>query len=300
MTNIQLIRGEIDTTESLNTIVQAYQEISVMRMQKIRTKVIQTREFMEQLSSIFVDVKKSYLETLQELVANNKKNTESLYAHGTSAVVLLTANAKLYGGIMSAIFRQFLEYVRNHPESDIVLIGKLGQQLYFESGEQKKTAYFELPDKELELKDIEPVMLHLATYDTINVFHGKFETLLTQTVNRANITGDQTLEMIAPLSESEGEESSKDLRDERDFLFEPQLNDVFYFFKNQIVISLLNQTLRESQLAQHASRIRTMEDSSQNIVKALKKMYFMQRQAKKNNENKKQLEQFVFTMHPTL
>jgi F0F1-type ATP synthase gamma subunit len=62
----------------------------------------------------------------------------------------------------------------------------------------------------------------------------------------------------------------KDLPQSKNYyIIEPSIEDVLIFFETQMFISILDQSIRESQLAKFASRILAMDSASQNIDKRI-------------------------------
>jgi F0F1-type ATP synthase gamma subunit len=60
MLNKKSLLQEVALVDSIKTISEAYQEISVMKMQKIRHSVLYTRQYLAELSDLFYDVKEAY------------------------------------------------------------------------------------------------------------------------------------------------------------------------------------------------------------------------------------------------
>lgn len=272
--------GEIDLLNTLKLITQAYQQISVTYMQKIRGSVLSTREFSTMLRAVFFEVKSSYRKEIQALQRKKKIHTltqlSTLSKNKKTISVFVAAHTKLYGDIILKVFKIFVEYVKN-GNSDIMIIGRLGQELYEHYGVKKPYTYFEIPDINLKMVDLRPIMYHLIKYQTINVFYGKFENIMVQQPTMTNITGDQ---LLAKYEISQVE---------RQYLFEPSLEQVLNFFETQIVTSLLKQSVHESELAKAAARIKAMEEAQHNIESRSKKLFIQKRKMQQSDDNKRQI-----------
>ena len=144
----KLIQSEIDFTKTFRLIAQAYEEIAVMKMRKVRASVLQAREYFEKLSEVFADVKaaKERLKKEQEKKTNRNKKlqtgenlsilSEQIIAQKSIAAlakmlnkkysatkatsvklnrtvsVFLSANTTLYGDIIQRIFKFFIADIK--------------------------------------------------------------------------------------------------------------------------------------------------------------------------------------------
>lgn len=287
MRNKQDLLHELELVQSMKFISQAYQEISVMRMQKIRSAVLRTREFLESLSEVFYDVKRSYNEYIKVMVAKNKAEDVSLLTllpkNGKSVAVLISSKEKMLGGITQKVFASFMKAAQVE-NTDIIIIGKAGRDLYKQSGIKKPIIFLEVADDIIHYDDIKRISFYVVNYSKINVFYGKFESLLTQSPVQSNLSGDNPfIETIATDEETSNTSTTQ-------FLFEPSIEKIMQFFETQVFTSLFKQTFHESQLARHASRINAMEEALINIEKTNKELAQQKKQLRKMTMNRQQLE----------
>ncbi len=290
----KLILSEIEFTRTFRLIAQAYEEIAVMKMRKVRGSVLKTREYLVKLSDVFFDVKKAhkrYQELMKKMKANSVKKAPAtiikikqtpVKIKKPTVSVFLSANTSLYGDLIARIFRLFLEKSQK-DNSDIIIIGRVGRRLYDESEHKKKYLYFELPDENITLESLKPVIYHLVEYQSILVYYGKFENMINQSASVSNVSGDQ------PYSTSPEEKDNKKSLG-LNFLFEPSLETILLFFEDLIASSLFRQTVHETQLARLASRVMSMEQAQQNITQQMKKLRFSQIKINRLDQQKKQLE----------
>ncbi|MGI5826511.1 MAG: F0F1 ATP synthase subunit gamma [Patescibacteria group bacterium] len=282
MLNKQKLSQEIELVKSLRMITQAYEEISVMKMQKIRGSVLNTRQFMEKLAEVFGDVKSSYARQIKEMAEKKKIKDISEFItfnkNGKTVHVLLSANTKLYGDIISRTYRLFEEAISKASE-DVIIIGKLGKELFDQGHPDRQYQYFEVPDMDFTVEDLKPVIQKITDYEKVIVYYGKFENIMTQNPQATNVFGNQTQEGL--VKETDGEKAR--------FLFEPQLEKVLSFFETQLFSSFFKQTAYEGQLARFASRITAMEEALQNIDTKMKNLTSQERRLRRYLENRKQL-----------
>ncbi len=304
MQNKQELLENIELVNTLKVITQAYEEISVMRMQKIRNSVLQTREFLSSIYSIFLDVKRSdkaYREYLGVEGADLSPYA-LLPENGRTITVYLSANARMNGDIITRVYREFDKYARENLQSDLLIVGKIGKELFDQSKYTRQYYYFEIPDDKVKLDDIKALAMLLMQYQEINIFYGLFENIVMQDPVKSNISGDRPFDPTRlamkpgdPAMQekpAEGSETNEENAEgvERKFMYEPSLEELVLFFESQIFSSLLKQTIDESHLSRYASRIKAMEEALGNIDSKSKSLLSESRKLKKSVMNRKQNE----------
>jgi ATP synthase F1 gamma subunit len=287
MQNKNQLAAQLELVSTLEMLAHAYEEVSVIRMQKVRDSVLKNRTFMEKLAEIFYNVKESYREEILHIVSKKNKGKQSavLSAHqknGRTVYLFISSNQRLYGDIVKKVFVLFLDAIKKDPNADIAIAGKLGKDLFEQQYEIKKEfTYFEVPDNKVQIEDLKPMVQFLLPYDKVNVFYGQFNNLVNQGAQSASVTGDAQYGEVA---------SNAPVEKKYTYFFEPSLEKVLNFFESQVFASLLKQTVHEGELARLASRVKAMESALGNIEKEEKFLKSEMRKLKKLTENKKRLE----------
>lgn len=299
----KLIQSEIDFTKTFRFITQAYEEIAVMKMRKVRDSVLATRDYLSSLSEVFFELKKAKQnlkkQQLQDVKLKRRPGAELYLAKvdnkltseklSKTVSVLLSANTTLYGDLIERIFNLFIKNV-SRDDSDVIIVGRVGRRLYEEQESKKPYIYFELPDVEIGLEELKPVIFHLVKYQKIMVYYGKFESILNQIEIASSISGDKPY----AFKEEPKAESSKVVNY---YLFEPSLEMILAFFEDLIASSLFRQTVHETQLARWGSRIMSMEKAQTNIQSQIKKLLFSETKIRRQEQNRKQLDRLAgFTL----
>lgn len=279
---------DLEALNSLKNLASSYEEIAVIKMQKLKDSVLRTRDFLADLSDVFVDLKASYTREVKELLVKRLEKDQnllpSLKKNGKTLMVYLSSNGRLYGAVTQKTYKLFMQDLKK-PESagaDIVVIGSAGKEMLENAGVQKHHPYeyFEIPDTNVEVEHIKKLMTKFLQYEAVHVYYGKFGNVIKQTPIQTSITGEDIFEteVVAPLP-----------REDR-FIFEPTLEKIFHFFETQIVANLFSQTLLENQLARHASRVNAMEEALIHIEEESKVLNQTKNRIKHASQNKKQLE----------
>lgn len=286
MAQRKIILENIEALNSLKDLAESYEEIAVIRMQKIKDSVLKTRDFLADLSDVFVDLKSSYDREVKDLIARRKQGDKSilpiLQKNGKTLMVYLSSNGRLYGSVTQKTYKLFIQDLRK-PETkdyDLMIIGSAGKEMYETSGVGRPFEYFEIPDIGVAIEHIKQMMQKFLQYDKVHVYYGKFSNVINQEPIATSITGENIFEAEVVTQVS---------REDR-FIFEPILEKIFYFFETQIIANLFSQTLLENQLARHASRVNAMEEALIHIEEESKKMVQASNMIKHQLQNKKQLE----------
>ncbi|OGH31138.1 MAG: hypothetical protein A3J69_00130 [Candidatus Levybacteria bacterium RIFCSPHIGHO2_02_FULL_42_12] len=286
------IKGEIEQLSNLKTMVQAYEEIAATYMRRIRNSVILKREFLEGLSDIFKKVKESYKTEIQILMQRKKiKDTTKaslMHKNGKTVLVLISANTGLYGDIIKRTYRLFLQEAQK-GNADVALIGKLGHLLYNQEKDKLPITYFEFPDNTINQDMLRDIVTHLIQYERIVVFFGKFQSVVTQTPAASSISGDEPAAVESDATAVVSDAGKKQVPIHIQYLFEPSLEKILNFFETEVMTSIFEQTVHESQLAKFASRMTTLDKAGENISGTLKKTLFWEQRFKHHAMNKKQL-----------
>jgi ATP synthase F1 gamma subunit len=286
MAQRKVILEELEALNSLKDLAESYEEIAVLRMQKIKDSVLNTRDFLADLSDVFVDLKSSYKREVKDLVARMKKGDRSLspilQKNGKTLLVYLSSNGRLYGSVTQKTYKLFTHDLRNanKDDTDLVIIGRAGKEMFENSNLKRPFEFFDLPDTTVGVEHILQLIKKFIQYDKVYVYYGKFGNVVKQSPIATSITGEDVFET---------ENVIQVPREDR-FIFEPGLEKLFNFFETQIIANLFSQTLLENQLARHASRVNAMEEALIHIEEEGKKLGRERTRIKHIQMEKKQLE----------
>ncbi len=212
----KLITEDLEALNSLKDLAESYEEIAVVKMQKIKDSVLKTRDFLAEISDVFVDLKASYEREVKDLMTRMKKGEKTLFQglqkNGKTLLVYLSSNGRLYGSVTQKTYKLFIQDLKK-PESgnaDIVIIGSAGKEMYENSGQKKPFEYFEIPDTSIDVSHIKKLMDKFAVYEKVYVYYGKFGNVIKQTPISTSITGEDIFEteIVTPTPRIE-EESKK-------------------------------------------------------------------------------------------
>lgn len=274
------IKDDIEMNRQMKKLMQAYQEHAISQINFARYSVLSSREFMQELSEIFFNVKTSYLSTLQKFLQKHKEEALKKFPkNGKTVLVLLSSNEKFYGDLIHRICRLYYEKAKDE-DADLIIVGREGKKFYESTGLKKPYMYFEIPDTTISLELLRPLIHALIPYEKVMMFYGRFNNIVTQEPIEVSLSGD--------LPADTKPEDTKE-----NFLFEPSVDNVMEFFESQIFSLLFNQTINEGKLARFASRIKAMEIAQENLKKQLHFLTHTEHRLRTISINKKQLQLFA-------
>lgn len=261
------LKQELSSLTDFSTMIEAYEEISAIRMRKVKKSVLARREFMQGLNDAFAYIAYAYKVYKQSVKKGAK---EILNTNGRTATILLSSNTGLYGDIIKDTFDMFYDDVSKN-DVDVVIVGKLGKRFYDNQYNVKQYKYFEISDTGLDDPNVKEILEFLTTYTHVIVYHGVFKSILKQEPRKTYATGE-----VVKITEN--------LKDYNvSFIFEPNVQQVAEYFEKQILSLIFEQTIFESSLSKFASRMVSLDAAADNIHKKLS-FYDFQLQKAKHKE----------------
>lgn len=260
---------EIMSLQTLKDVTYTYQQVAAIRTRKIRDAVIQTRDFYNQLSKVYLETTNTYAQSYKKPFRAN--------TNGKRVAILVSSNTGLYGDIIKSTFNLF---ATNHANDDAELIvtGRLGRKWLELLNLSKPFKYYDMPDGPGDLDSvIREIFTAIIDYDEVLVYHGLFNNIASQTPKVTIITQKPTSENVVGQTLS--------------FIFEPSIDKVLDTFEKQLLYSFFDQAVNEANLAKFGSRMMSLDKASDNISKKLELYQTSLIRSKHLNQNKKQLEQ---------
>lgn len=256
--------AEIRNLGEIKGMMEVYEELAAGKMQKIRQFILSGRDFFENL------------EKLSDEVGSDISSATS--TDSKMATVLVSANTGLYGDIIDKTFKIFLDFI-NQNQTKVYLIGKLGEKMMRSYAPQISCQGIDFPDDAIEPKKFDAVLKKLSPYKKVVIFYGKFYNIAIQHPFVSLISGKTLSKTINP----------EDLTRKRfSYLYEPSMDFVAEIFTEGIFSSMLEQILRESQLAKQGSRLMHLDQTIGNIEMNLTKLAKQKMNLHKKLLNRKQ------------
>lgn len=264
MTAYKQLVSETNELLDLGNLLEAYEDLSATKIQKIKEDILACRDFYEGLGRLSENVGKDFAE-----IGLKKRE----------AAIFIASNTGLYGNIIEKTFMAFIDFVKN-SRVDIFVAGKLGESLIKNYEEDLPFTSLTLPDAAIDENLLKETVAKIVPYKKIHVFYGKFKNLALQHAEKSTISGEflpDNPEDLAILKE-------KTLN----FIYEPSMEAVSEVFTNEILSLLLERLLKESLLARFASRLMHLDESIERNNKLLKELDLDKHSSRKKTLDRKQ------------
>lgn len=168
---------------------------------------------------------------------NKKKLKKKHGGNEKKLMVLISANERLYGDIVSKICKYFISDLKA-SNNDALVIGQVGKQLLSEENITSKVYYFDLDDYKPDPLVVRQILGVINQYDKVVVYHGQNDTLLKQIAVKSDVAL-QVPEMVKP---------------SRRYIFEPTILDVLNFLNSQVVVNTFSQKIYSNEVARLSAR----------------------------------------------
>ena len=235
--SIQKEVGQIGTISDLTGI---FESIASMRIGKIKDKVTRSQKFFDELWQIYTQLRVDPNERL--ITKKTKRDKPNVF-------LVLTSEGGLSGDIDQRIVRTVLESF-DPKTTDLIVIGAHGARQFVQGKTQIKR-YFRLPDVDQAI-DVSPIINELIGYKQPTVWFQPYLSLSVQEVGRIDLINR------VKLLGSDAEARQADIISPREYLFEPNVDEVVRYLESVMMEIALSQVILESRLAQYASRFTAM------------------------------------------
>ena len=280
MNNPKQIGNDIETMRAMGEFVSVYEEIAANNMRRVRDAVVKRRSFLEEVIKLYNEIKTSYRREVERLMSNKKSKSTMgsqfglLKKNDKTVSVLFSTNASFYGDIVAKTYALFKDSWRQE-KGDVVVIGKVGRRVFEQDNPGVDYAYFDYPDTKMDLVLLKPIILYIAAYERVVIFHTQFQTLVNQTP-RAFVISESKVDM------PESEASHK-------YIFEPSMERIIEYFEKEIFGSIFEQSMHESQLSKLASRMVNLDSAVGNIKRRMGDLNLRKRLLEHQARNKQQV-----------
>lgn len=244
---IKQIDELIEIGQSLKLISQAYGELAIFKLKKIRSDVERNRTFVSDIAQVYFIIKKIGFE----------KGVLGLTINSKTISILLTSNYRFYGSINNNLVNRFIVNTAK-INTDRIAIGHTGVDSL------KSMHYFhpftplifktDMPE-EAELKQLIDL---IKNYSRCLVFYAQFKSVLTQVPVIRDVTQTQAL-LTKTIAQNQDANIPR-----LGYILEPELKEMLQFFELQIKTLLIEQTFLESELSRTASRVVAMDEAQSN------------------------------------
>lgn len=276
MPSVKQLQLEETSLDTIGNFFSAYQKLTIYQMQISRDNTINSRTFFQGLLDTYVDLKQDIKSFFKPKPEDERIiSFSTLTKNGKTVSVFISFETKFSTNTNRVALQFFKEGIQD-IQTDIVIVGSTAKRLFKEIfPSETKFDYFDLTEKNTDLKSNIDLMKHLLKYEQINVYNPYYVSLMEQKPQFETISGDIS---VAEIPEQE----------KKHYLFEPDKKKILHFFEIQIMSNLFQHKIKEAHLANLGSRIATLQHTQDNLETELEKIRHLKIKKMKYKANKKQ------------
>lgn len=234
---------ESEQVGTITSLTSIFENIASMRIAKIKDKVTRSQIFFDELWGIYT--------SLRVDPKDHFTNASGVKRSQPNVILALTSEGGLSGDIDQRIVKQVFDaYDPNTTE--LVVIGAHGATQLVQRGASIKR-YFRLPDVDQAI-DVSPIVSELIGYKQATVYFQRYISLSVQEV--------ATIELVSRVKTLGASASGVGVISPREYLFEPNVDEVIHYLEAVMMEIALSQVILESRLAQYASRFTAMSSAN--------------------------------------
>ena len=242
ITTIDSIKQSISAGETLRQMSEAYSELYVAKLDRVRVMIERNRVFAMSLAAAFHEVKAAAVAAGVQYRINKKPRLR----------VAIFSNYGFFIGMETQMAQSFIT-TQEDDTSDLLIIGRSGGEVLRDLEYKKPFDILIFTHDLPRPEELAKAQAKMSEYDSVSVIYPQFQTVGRQTPTMVDISGGQ----LASVGAQQKLITS---------ILEPEAPIMLQFFESQIMGLLLEQAFLETELAHAAARL-LMMDAAQGRAK---------------------------------
>ena len=263
MANLKQLRLRIRTAKNIQQITRAMKLVAAARLRKANEKAIEARPYSERLQDLVFSLVHSLEKSSSEGYDHPLLGTHLSRKSKDYGLVLITSDRGLAGSYNTSLIRKASEFISQQEGTPhLFCIGKKGAQFFSKRGYEVvyesslASAGVQFKDA-LELTRISQEVVKSKGLGSIFIAYSKFHSPIRQEPQIV-----QLLPIRLPKGHIHSEES-------RCYLFEPNPKQILEMILPRYLLTLVYQTLLESNASEHGARMTAMTSATDNAKKVI-------------------------------
>jgi F-type H+-transporting ATPase subunit gamma len=277
MANTRLIKRRITAANNISKITKAMEMVAASKMKRAQEQAVAARPYSRALQASLKKVSQNIDPSLHPLL--------SKHAEGLELLIVISTDKGLCGSLNNQLMKATHEWQRQHPEGQVVAVGKKAIHFSQLLGVKVFAQFTELPEH-ISTKDVLPITT-LAQQEflthgvrSVDVLYTDFINTLSQKARRVQLLPIGEIDdFVIPADE---QRTIVNPKLSHEYTIEPDpasiLSDLLpYYVENSVY-----QAFLEARASEHSARMVTMKNASENasdLVSELKLEFNKSRQA---------------------
>ncbi|MBR2504912.1 MAG: ATP synthase F1 subunit gamma [Elusimicrobiaceae bacterium] len=265
MESLRDIRQNIKAIRSTQQIMQTMKMISSARIRKAQESMDNARPFAKKMLEMVADLKQEVLALPQE-VDGKESWASRLFVNQTGnpnkiGLIVITGDKGLCGSFNAVILRAAIAFLKENQDKEISVfcVGKKGKDFINRIRHKNINIVY---DSVGIFPKVQYVHAELLGEAVMKEFFGKNLSSVTLLYNDFKSMGSQRLAQYKILPFTLDEEMKE--KDDHEFLFEPDVKEIFKILVPRLIKANMFRVLLESQAANLAATMNAMDAASKN------------------------------------
>lgn len=265
MESLRDIRQNIKAIRSTQQIMQTMKMISSARIRKAQESMDNARPFAKKMLEMVADLKQEVLALPQE-VDGKESWASRLFVNQTGnpnkmGLIVITGDKGLCGSFNAVILRAAIAFLKENQDKEISVfcVGKKGKDFINRIRHKNINIVY---DSVGIFPKVQYVHAELLGEAIMKEFFGKNLSSVTLLYNDFKSMGSQRLAQYKILPFTLDEEIKE--KDDHEFLFEPDVKEIFKILVPRLIKANMFRVLLESQAANLAATMNAMDAASKN------------------------------------
>ena len=271
MASLRDIKTRIESVKSTKQITNAMKMVAASKLRKAQDRIVQARPYANHINDILSILKYKNSASIHPLLQNAEEGKKN-------ALVVVTSDRGLCGAFNSIVLRKATSYLKEHPETEVICIGKKGADFMSKHHDKVIENYVNLFN-EMNFsvsKDVASFLLDLYLekgYGRIDVLYNEFKSAIQQ-----NLTIKPILPItpyIPAVDEDPKEDEAGGVDSEvttLDYIYEPDEDTIIEELGVKYINVEVWRIMLESSASEQGARMTAMDSATENAAEMIDKL----------------------------
>ncbi len=257
------LKRRMQTVKNTQQITKAMEMIAASKLRRAQERVERSRPYRKRLEQSLGRALRAASAAGEEVPSIVRSNDGE-----RACLIVVTSDRGLAGGYNANILRQAEEFLREHEDVQMVLVGRKARDYFRRLDKPFLADYVYLGDKPNfnQAQEISQVVQEFYRNDLFD----KVVILYTHFVS--TVIHKTEMQQILPLTELEAEKTPVARGVQPLYLYEPSVGDVLQTLVPLYVDTVVFQALLEAQASEQGSRMNAMHSASDNAGELLEQL----------------------------
>lgn len=283
MATARQVKQRISTAKNISKITKAMEMVSASKMKRAQDQTLSARPYAQALAESLRTLAKEATPDLHPLLSN--------HSEGKDVLVIVSTDRGLCGSLNQNMFKKALEWYRDHPTGEFIVVGKKAVTFAQFLGLDVIAQFISIPDR-VSISDILPITTLVIEkftekyYRSVSIVYMDFINTLSQKVRLNHLLPIKGLTEEESLVETERSE----------YIFEPSPKEILQELLPYYVENAVYQSFLEGKASEHSARMVAMKNASENAKDLVKELQLLFNKSRQESITKELLEITTATM----